>query len=63
MIKQASNFLWLWGAILVANQVLIFNACFAKHCVLAALPHTGLLAAFFFFGYRKLMKAEKETGP
>ncbi|WP_083761359.1 hypothetical protein [Nitrosococcus halophilus] len=56
MSENVVNFLWLWTAIIIANQIFIFGACFAPYCITAALPHTLVLALFFFFGYRKFIK-------
>ena len=59
-LENFKNFFWLWGAILIANQIFIFGACFQPYCIAAALPHTGALAAFFFFGYRRFIKENDE---
>lgn len=56
MSENVQNFLWLWGAIIIANQVLFFGGCFKPYCIIAALPHTLVLTAFFFFGYKKFLK-------
>lgn len=37
-------FIGSWLVIIILNQVLIFGACFAPYCLIAALPHTGILA-------------------
>jgi len=34
-----------WVVILIANQLFIFGACFAPYCLIAGLPHTGIIAA------------------
>jgi hypothetical protein len=58
--ENIKNFLWLWGAILIANQIFIFGACFKPYCIATALPHTAVITAFFFFGYRKFVKEKDE---
>lgn len=50
------DFLYLWAAILVVNQIFIFGACFQPYCIIAAIPHTFALAALGFFGYRRYVK-------
>jgi hypothetical protein len=44
MGEKIRSFFVVWLVILVINQVIIFGACFAPYCLVAALPHTGLLA-------------------
>ncbi|MER2557585.1 MAG: hypothetical protein ABTQ93_08910 [Candidatus Competibacter denitrificans] len=56
MSENAQNFLWFWGAIIIANQILFFGGCFKPYCIIAALPHTLVLAVFCFFGYKKFLK-------
>ncbi len=38
-------FMITWIIILLLNQIFIFGACFAPYCLLAALPHTGIISA------------------
>lgn len=42
-------FLVAWVVILVINQLFIFHGCFAPYCLLAGLPHTGIIAAFITY--------------
>ncbi|MEA2019717.1 MAG: hypothetical protein U9N59_14850 [Campylobacterota bacterium] len=44
-----SYFFKAWGILLVLNQVVIFGACFAPYCIVAALPHTGVIAALITY--------------
>lgn len=37
-------FFTIWFFVLLVNQIFIFHACFAPYCVVAALPHTGVIA-------------------
>lgn len=46
VINNFKGFLVLWAIVILINQVFIFNACFAPHCLIAALPHTGVIAIF-----------------
>jgi hypothetical protein len=51
VVANFKTYLVVWGVVIAVNQIVIFNACFAPHCLLAALPHTGLIAAaitYFF---------------
>lgn len=51
-LKNTKRFLVVWILILFFNQVIIFGACFAPYCLIAALPHTllfALLINFFLF--------------
>jgi len=41
------EFLSAWFVILLINQVFIFGACFYPNCIIAALPHTGVIAYFW----------------
>lgn len=40
------KFVNIWIIILLINQIFIFGACFYPTCILAALPHTGIIAFF-----------------
>ncbi len=51
ILKNMHIFLGAWVAIIVANQLFIYNGCFAKYCLLAALPHTSVIAAVITFIY------------
>jgi hypothetical protein len=42
-IDTLKIFFTTWGTILFLNQLIIFG-CFAPHCILAGLPHTGIIA-------------------
>jgi predicted RNA-binding Zn-ribbon protein involved in translation (DUF1610 family) len=39
------TFLIVWVVIIIVNQLAIFGACFAPYCLIAALPHTSIIAA------------------
>jgi hypothetical protein len=49
IIKNIQQFLVLWVVIIIANQIFIFGACFAPYCLVAALPHTGFIAAILTY--------------
>lgn len=55
--ENFKKFTTIWGIVLVINQVFIFGACFYPTCILAALPHTGIIA---FFITLKLIKSEAD---
>lgn len=44
--ENLQQFFIIWGFVLVLNQIFIFGACFAPYCLIAALPHTGVIAFF-----------------
>lgn len=56
MKKYVQLFFTVWAVVLIANQVFIFHACFAPHCIVAALPHTGIIS---FILTRFIFKQEK----
>ncbi len=45
ILSNIKIFLGLWALIILANQIFIFGACFAPYCLIAALPHTFVIAA------------------
>ena len=45
IFSNFQTFLVTWVVILIANQLFIFGACFAPYCLIAGLPHTGVIAA------------------
>ena len=53
IMKNFQSFLFLWVIVIVLNQLFIFGACFAPYCLIAALPHTGLLSAAIIYFYYK----------
>jgi len=64
--NNLQTFFTIWGIILVLNQVFIFGGCFAPYCLLAALPHTGIIAFFvsiYFIKDKKQSVREKKNIP
>lgn len=59
MRNKLPGFFGLWFVILLLNQIFIFGGCFAPYCLLAALPHTGIIA---FFWTSLVGKSNKESG-
>lgn len=49
IMANFQQFLVIWVVVLLVNQIFIFHACFAPYCLLAALPHTGIIAALIMF--------------
>lgn len=45
--EHLERFLITWGVILVLNQFFLFHGCFYPNCLIAALPHTGVIAFLF----------------
>lgn len=54
-------FLFLWGGVVLANQVLFFNACLAPYCLIAAAPHTFILSLVLYFFYLKTQHNETKN--
>jgi hypothetical protein len=53
-VRNVKRFFGVWLVILIANQLFIFGACFAPHCLAAALPHTLVIALLInLFGFRQ----------
>ena len=45
LIKANAKFFFItWGIVLLVNQIFIFGGCLAPYCIVAALPHTGVIA-------------------
>lgn len=54
ILKNIQVFLVVWAVVIIANQIFIFGACFAPYCLLAALPHTGIIASLLTFSWAKI---------
>lgn len=55
------TFLVTWVIILILNQLFIFGGCFASFCLIATLPHTGVIAAFLtYFIIKEGVRPDKE---
>ena len=55
-MNNIKEFFITWIILLVLNQLFIYGGCFAPHCILAALPHTGIIAfllTLFIFANKK----------
>jgi len=49
IFANLQTFFVTWIIILLINQIFIFGACFAPYCLLAALPHTGVIAGLIVY--------------
>lgn len=49
VMSNFQKFLVAWIIVILLNQLFIFGACFAPVCIMAALPHTGIIAALFIY--------------
>ena len=50
LIKANTKFFFItWGIVLLVNQIFIFGGCFASYCIVAALPHTGVISAVIVY--------------
>lgn len=54
-----SLFLKIWLPLIILNQLMIFGACFAPYCLLAALPHTLSIAAIVTYSLYPKVKENK----
>jgi len=63
LAKNFQTFLVTWVIILIANQLFIFGACFAPYCLIAGLPHTGVIAALvtYFMNEENSTSSNKTT--
>ena len=60
LIKANTKFFFItWGIVLLVNQIFIFGGCFAPYCIVAALPHTGVISAVIVYLYFQEEKKEK----
>ena len=50
LIKANAKFFFItWGIVLLVNQIFIFGGCLAPYCIVAALPHTGVISAVIVY--------------
>lgn len=53
VFQNFQAFLVIWVIVLILNQLFIFHGCMAGYCILAALPHTGIIAALLIYFTKK----------
>ena len=56
IFSNFQTFLVVWVVIIVANQLFIFGGCFAPYCLIAALPHTSIIAALVTYFINEVEK-------
>lgn len=49
IFKNFQFFLVIWLMVLIANQLLIFSGCMKSYCIIAALPHTGIISMLIVY--------------
>ena len=60
LIKANAKFFFItWGIVLLINQIFIFGGCLAPYCIVAALPHTGVISAVIVYLNFQEEKKEK----
>lgn len=59
--ENLQSFFVIWLVLIVLNQIFIFGACFAPYCLIAALPHTGVIAGLIVFFMNKEENSLKST--
>ena len=42
-------FFKIWGVVLLLNQLFFFSFCLSPHCIISALPHTGIISAILYY--------------
>ncbi len=57
IFKNFQTFLVTWVIVIIVNQLFIFHGCMHAYCLLAALPHTGVISALIVYF---MNKAENE---
>lgn len=60
--NNAKYFFYTWGIVIFFNQLIIFGGCFAPYCIIAALPHTGIISAFITYLKFKEDSEERKEG-
>jgi hypothetical protein len=58
--KYFQTFIIAWPIVLIANQVFLFGGAFAPYCLIAAAPHTALIAAAISYFYNKTDSEEAQ---
>lgn len=62
IINNIQTFFVIWVVLLILNQIFIFHACFKSYCLLASLPHTGIIAAIItYFMIEEEIKQDKSV--
>ena len=56
------NFFSIWFVVLLVNQIFLFGGCIKSYCLVAGLPHTGIIA-FFIYKFLKNDKKEVKIQP
>ena len=56
ILGNFQKFMVIWIIVLLVNQIVIFGACFQPYCLIAALPHTGVIAALITYFFREQNK-------
>lgn len=44
MSDKVKSLLITWAVVIFLNQVLLFHGCIKLHCIIAAIPHTFVIA-------------------
>ena len=58
--EKIEHFFSIWFALLLLNQVFIYG-CFAPYCIIAGMPHTGIIAFLFTkFFYDDIQEIENQ---
>jgi DnaJ like chaperone protein len=45
-------FFKIWSVVLLLNQLFFFGFCLSPHCIIAALPHTGIISVIIYYLYK-----------
>lgn len=62
IFRNIKGVMIVWVVVLLVNQVALFGSCFAPYCLIAAVPHTALIAiAISYFLFAPEDKAQGKT--
>ena len=61
MKTYLKEFFSIWFVVLLLNQIFLFGACFLPHCIVAALPHTGIISFFLAMALKEDTNKEEES--
>lgn len=53
LLKNFKPLLVTWAIVIFINQIFIFGGCFTPYCIVAAIPHTFIIAALITYFMNK----------
>lgn len=61
MSEKIKIFLSVWGIVLFLNQILFFGGTFAPYAIMAAIPHTFIIALVVAYVLMSAKKQKKDN--